>query len=81
MRADFTPYCETPDGCPIEDLAADPYLDEACNMFVRMRSLYELNSDSETYERMRSQLDLDDDTLLEMEMIYSKWRQAAQKKP
>jgi len=75
MRADALPLCETAAGCPIEDLAADPVLEELCTRFVKLRGLFEMSKSEVIYQQMMDDFGLSSDLDLhfELEGIYLQW--------
>lgn len=69
------PLCYTPEGCPIEELAADPEVNRACSRFLSAKALFRITGDSKVQEGIFSELSLYEDTAnhLDMEKTYLAW--------
>lgn len=69
-------------GCPVEDLATDDTLSDEIDSFLTAKALYNCTEDPATQAGAFKALGLYEDpkTHLEMEIIYSQWRQQKQQK-
>lgn len=74
--------CETPAGCPIEDLATDPVLEELVAHFVKQRAVFEMTKDPETYRRLCVDMDfyLYPDFHYAVEALYLTWMNQTKEK-
>jgi len=75
VDAHYVPRCLSPEGCPIEDVAADPVINEKIEAFLMAKSLYRLTEDPKTQQKTFEDLDLYNDPNLhaQLEVIYSQW--------
>lgn len=78
MRADFVPYCETAEGCPLGDLAADSYINGLALDFVKRRTLFEATKSETVYAKLCADFGLDEDVdcHLDLEDIFQKWHRS-----
>lgn len=90
------PDCRTPRGCAVgeellkddphiqigESIAADPFITQFVNDFIRAKALYEANGIVSAQERVFKELDLIDepDFLLQLETIWSEAKRDRAKK-
>lgn len=70
------PRCETPIGCPIEDLAGDPQITDFCNKFNLAKGLFVSSELPQAQERIFKELELFENPYLwlQMESIYAEAR-------
>lgn len=71
----YKPRCLTPEGCPIEDLAADPVIDEKISAYLIAKNLFRLTEDPKTQTKAFEDLGLYENPELhaELEIIYAEW--------
>jgi hypothetical protein len=67
--------CETEAGCPVEDLATDPVLEELVSRFVKLRGLFEMSKSETVYKQLMSDFgfDADSDFHFAAESTYLRW--------
>lgn len=70
------PGCETPDGCPIGEIGADPEANRAARRWLTWMAAHEMNKDPETYRRMCEEFQLYDDpaVLFKLEDIWRRYK-------
>lgn len=75
-KHNLKPRCETSLGCPIEDLASDHTITEACQKFNLAKTLFNTSELPESQERIFKELGLFDDEYLwlQLECTYAEAR-------
>jgi hypothetical protein len=67
--------CHTPEGCPIQDLAEDEYINKFVDDYMMAKSLYRATEDPVVARHIFEDLGLVDDPEfhLQLENIYAEW--------
>lgn len=75
LRSDYQPACEYGQ-CEIEDLAADPDIQAACDEFIQLRTLYLMSNDPVVYGRLCDRFGLHNDPELHLalEVVFKRWQ-------